>query len=126
MKTLAELNLEIEETEAKISLCKKQFPALLEEFSKIENPLYVYFYPEQAQIIAALKTRAEFANIRALHKGKWERDVKASGITYTAHINGIRVFVEVCEFPPTCKIVEETVHIEAHDEIKRTVVCSAA
>lgn len=126
MTTLEQLNQEIEESQRRIALSKEQFPFFLEQFNKIENPVFVYFYPNDAKIIAQVKTRAEFAPIRAIHKGKWAKGIDSEKATYRASVNDIEVIVHVSEFPPSCRIVEETVHIEAHDEIKRTVVCSAS
>lgn len=71
---------------------------------------------EDGKIIAEFKTRADFAPVRALHVGKWTKDVGGEGARYQATVNGILIIAKVSEFPPSCKLVEKTRIVPASPE----------
>lgn len=94
-----------------------------------ENVRYCYCCA-LAQVIVNVKTRDDFAHIRALYAGVWKKCIReeAEGevaVDYTALVSGVLIVANVSELPPSCKIVEEEVPecvVPAH--IKRRVVCN--
>jgi hypothetical protein len=135
MRTIAEYKQQIANIKKKV----EQFDL---DFDKHIAPLvdglkcsFFYIYPESNQIIASFKTREEFAKIRHLVKGVWEKEVRAElysepVVRYKAVAEcGILLIVEVNELPPSCKLVEEVVAVPAVSAqpatqmIVRKVVC---
>lgn len=57
--------------------------------------------------------------------GKWNRKSSHEGgmIDYEATINGIRVLIYAAPPPGSCRVVEEIVHVPAHDVTTRRVLC---
>jgi hypothetical protein len=90
---------------------------------------FLNLYPE-GQIICCVKTRADFAPIRALHAGKWSKGItKENEARYSAVVDGVPISVVVSELPPSCKIIEDVVEVPAspaRQEIVRRVVCNDA
>lgn len=92
---------------------------------------YCYVYPESNQVICRVRTRAEFAPIRALRHGKWEKQINEEDGVPLMRYDGIadcgtRFTCYVCELPPSCRIEETKVEVEAHTKIERKVVCTEA
>ena len=112
---------------AKADFMKKRLPALKEVFDKIDGLNFVFFYAD-GKVICGVKTRNDFAPIRALHKGVWKKRVESPDLVeYKAEIDGITFYVKVSELPPSCHIVEEIVDVpavEAHKAVSRRVVCT--
>ena len=60
--------------------------------------------------------------------GKWNKtyDGQRSILSYVPegyNIDGASVMIYNAKPPSSCRIVEETVHVPAHDEVRRRVVC---
>lgn len=127
---ITELTELCDEAEAKIKLSRAAFPRIM-EIERTINAHYFYYYPEQAKIIARVPARTDFAPLRALHTGKWDKDINDDeGVTtacYRAYSDdGVEMVVRVCELPPSCKIVREEIEVparEAHTKIVEKVIC---
>lgn len=90
---------------------------------------YCYLYPEENKIICRARTRADFAPIRALRHGLWEKNVSEDDgiltMRYWGYTDmGTEVVCFVCELPPSCRIEETKVEVEAHTRIERKVICT--
>jgi hypothetical protein len=64
------------------------------------------------------------AIIRAIG-GRWVKNPSTQGgrVDYTTKLDGKTVRIWAGEPPPSCKIVEREVHVPAHTEIIRELVC---
>ncbi len=71
-----------------------------------------------AQIIACVPTREDFAPLRALKTGKWDKEIRNDeGVTVAEYLctsdDGICVCVRVRELPPSCRIVRAEIELPA-------------
>jgi hypothetical protein len=133
MKTIAEYKFQIAETKKKVEQFDLNFDRHISPLVEGMNCNFFYIYPESNQIIASFKTREEFAKIRPLVKGVWEKEVRVYSepvVRYKAVAEcGILLIIEVNELPPSCKMVEEVVVVPAvlakpvTQMIVRKVVC---
>ncbi len=92
---------------------------------------YCYFYPNTNSIICRVRTRNDFAPIRALRHGVWTKEVREDeGVMTTRYQGridaGTQITCYVCELPPSCRIEETPVRVEAHTRIDRKVICTEA
>lgn len=114
------------ELRQKLDLAERELPSLAEFFAEREMH-FCYFYPKYTKIICGVATREDFAPIRALHVGVWDKDVQTSVCTYRCTLaSGIILVCEVSELPPSCKLVEETFVVPAmpeHTVTKVRVIC---
>lgn len=133
MKTISEYKFQIAETKKKVEQFEINFDKHIAPLVEGLRCNFFYIYPESNQIIASFKTREEFAKIRHLVKGVWEKEVRVYSepvARYKAVAEcGILLIVEVNELPPSCRIVEEVVAVPAvlaqpiTQMIVRKVVC---
>lgn len=66
------------------------------------------------------------AIMSSLNAGKWSKNVNChtpGKLNYNCEVDGIRVQLWGAAPPESCQIIEETVEVPAHTEIKRTLVC---
>ena len=130
-QTKDQVTKEIVRYRESLTLFESELDSLQELFESVPDLLYAYFYPHEAKIIAAVRTRAAFAPIRALHTGKWDKAVSHmdEGFRYSAISDkGINLIIYVSELPPSCKIIEEQVPVpacEAGFKTVRRIVCPA-
>ena len=134
MKTIAEYKFQIAETKKKVEQFDLNFDKHIAPIVEGLKCNFFYIYPESNQIIASFKTRKEFAKIRHLVKGVWEKEVRVYSEEPVARYKavaecGILLIAEVNELPPSCKLVEEVVAVPAvlaqpiTQMIVRKVVC---
>jgi len=133
MRTIAEYKSQIAETRRKVELFDINFDKHIAPLVEGLECNFFYIYPESNQIIASVKTREQFAKIRPLVKGVWEKEVRVYSepvVRYKALAEcGILLIIEVDELPPSCKLVEEVVAVPAVSAqpatqmIVRKVIC---
>lgn len=123
---LKSIDEEIEKLQGKVAISRQGLPALVDFFHDREVH-FCYFYPEYAKVICSVATRADFAPIRALHTGVWDKEVETDHCTYRAKLaSGIELVCEVRELPPSCKVIEKQVLVPAmpeHTITRRHVEC---
>ena len=134
MHTIEKYQKQIEKSKASVAKFELEFNAHIAPIilgGLVAN--YLYIYPEESQILASVATREEFAKLRHLVTGVWQKEVRVYSepvATYRATADcGIRLVVEVNELPPSCKVVEEVEDVPAvkaqpaTQKIVRRIVC---
>ena len=129
--TLQELEQQCDTSAALIAISRSQLPPLMKALNLIPTT-FCYYYPLTASIILSVKTRADFAPVRALHKGVWEKmpprfdDNDQIEVRYNAVINGVNVTAYVAELPPSCVLIREEVVVPEHTETRQRITCPEA
>ncbi len=114
---------------AKAEHFKTQLPVFVPVIESLETLRMCHYYPEQAMIIMGVQTREDWAKVRALHVGKWDKITSASEnagdvLRYQANINGVDFNCYVNEAPPSCKIEVTYREVPAHRMEIRKLVCN--
>jgi hypothetical protein len=133
MHTIEKYQKQIEKAKASVAKFELDFNAHIVPILGGLVANYLYIYPEESQILASVATREEFAKLRHLVTGIWQKEVRVYSepvATYRATADcGIRLVVEVNELPPSCKVVEEVENVPAikaqpaTQKIVRRIVC---
>jgi hypothetical protein len=132
-----ESNRALDEINSKVAALKAYIaalPTLAAAFEKVSHFDQIHLYPERNGVICRVHSREDWKHIRALRRGVWEREVMdrdwfsnaGTVVFYRATADcGTTISCFVSELPPTCRIVREEKHVEAHTEVVERVVCGA-
>ena len=133
MKTIEKYQKQIEKAKASVAKFELEFNAHIVPILGGLVANYLYIYPVENQILASVATREEFAKLRHLVTGVWQKEVRVYSepvATYRATADcGIRLVVEVGEMPPSCKVIEVVEDVPAikaqpaTQKIVRRIVC---
>lgn len=135
MHTIEKYQKQIEEAKASVAKFELDFNAHIVPILGGLVANYLYIYPEESHLLASVATREEFAKLRHLVTGIWQKEVRVYSYsepvaTYRATADcGIRLVIEVNELPPSCKVVEEVEDVPAikaqpaTQKIVRKVIC---
>ena len=74
-------------------------------------------------------TRLEIIAIMYYFTGKWSKEYLGTQLNYIQVIDGVTVRIYDAELPPSCKIVDEIIDIEAvtipaRTEVRKKIVCN--
>lgn len=100
------------------------FISILPHISHAFDKCYWIHCYEEGNIIAECKTREDFAQIRALHKGVWIKNIKGKTVRYEAVVEQIPISVVVGQLPPSCRLIEKKIIVPEHEETVYETVCS--
>lgn len=108
---------------------RDRIPTLVRFFHTLPSLRFCYFYHADAKIICGIETREDWAKVRALHIGKWDKtdatdyQEEKANLEYSAFVDGIHINVRVNELPPSCRVVEEIKDVPASRITIRRLVC---